>query len=337
MPIQILSPKRYYRSTTLSLIKKMQRTELFNNIRDVLTKAGFYVSELYTMHLTGFDAVARRDDTLLILKVLTNVDSLSENVAKELLTLSSLLKASPLLIGEKNGSGTLEDDVVYFRFGIQAITVGTLKNHLLEGLPIEVYAAPGGLYVHLDEEKLRKVRHEKNISLGSFARHVNVSRRTVRMYEEGMNARVEVAYRIEELLDDAIATPIDIFKNKSDIKITLRYHQEIKDIKTFQREIFALLQDVGYKIIPMDKCPFEALSTEKEKILLTCVHKYDEKLLKKAHVISSISKITEKHAVVFTDKDGKKKNVKGTPIIAKKELKKIRDPEEIIDLIIERI
>ena len=94
---------------------------------------------------------------------------------------------------------------------------------------------------------------------------------------------------------------------------------------------------VGYKIIPMDRCPFEALSTEKEKILLTCVHKYDEKLLKKAHVVSSISKITERHAVVFTDKDGKKKNVKGTPIIAKKELKKIRDPEEIIDLIIERI
>ena len=123
----------------------MPRTELFNNLRGILTKAGFYVSELYSMRLTGFDVVARRDDTLLIIKVLTNVDSLSENVAKELLTLSSLLKASPLLIGEKNGAGTLEDDAVYFRFGIQAITVGTLKNHLLEGMPINVYAAPGGL------------------------------------------------------------------------------------------------------------------------------------------------------------------------------------------------
>jgi putative transcriptional regulator len=94
---------------------------------------------------------------------------------------------------------------------------------------------------------------------------------------------------------------------------------------------------VGYKIIPMERCPFEALSTEKEKLILTCVHKYNEKLLKKAYVVNSISKITERHAVVFTDKDGKKKNIKGTPIIAKKELKKIRDPEEIIELIIERI
>ncbi|GAG65888.1 unnamed protein product, partial [marine sediment metagenome] len=116
----------------------------------------------------------------------------------------------------------------------------------------------------------------------------------------------------------------------------LRYPQEMETMKTFQREIFSLLQNVGYKIIPMDKCPFEALSTEKENLLLTCAHKYNEKLLKKAHVVNSISKITERYAVVFTDKE-RKKNIKGTPIIAKKELKKIRDPEEIIDLIIERI
>ena len=87
----------------------------------------------------------------------------------------------------------------------------------------------------------------------------------------------------------------------------------------------------------MDRCPFEALSKEKEKIILTSVHEYNEKLAKKAQVITSISKITERHAVVFTEKSGKKKNVEGTPIIAKKELKKIRDPEEVIDLIIERI
>ena len=66
----------------------MERTELLKNIREVLISAGFYVSDLYSMRLTGFDIVARRDDLLLIIKVLTNVDSLSEDVAKELLKLS---------------------------------------------------------------------------------------------------------------------------------------------------------------------------------------------------------------------------------------------------------
>ena len=87
----------------------------------------------------------------------------------------------------------------------------------------------------------------------------------------------------------------------------------------------------------MDRCPFEALSKDREKILLTCVHKYNKKLLRKAQIVSSISKITEKYAVVFTDKDVNKKNVEGTPIIVKKELKRINDPEEVFDLIIERI
>ncbi|MFO7677685.1 MAG: transcriptional regulator [Thermoplasmatota archaeon] len=315
----------------------MQRSYIFNALKDTLTRSGFYVSELYSMKLTGFDVVARRDDTLLIIKVLSNIDSLSEAVAKELLTLSYLLKASPLIIGEKNGTSALEDDAVYFRFGIQAITVETLKNHLLEGMPISVYAAPGGLYVNLDEGKLQRLRNEKKISLGSFARHVNVSRRTVQMYEEGMNARVEVAIKIEELLEDAITTPIDIFQKATGIKIILKYNQFKENVENLQKEVFTLLHNVGYEIIPMDRCPFEALSTEKEKLLLTCVHEYNEKLLQKAHVVNSISKITEKHAVVFTDKDSKKQNIKGTPIIAKQELKRLRDPEEILNLIIERI
>jgi predicted transcriptional regulator len=41
--------------------------------------------------------------------------------------------------------------------------------------------------------------------------------------------------------------------------------------------------------------------------------------------------------VVFTDKDVEKKSLEGTPIIGKKELRKIRDPEDVFTLILERI
>ena len=315
----------------------MDRTALLEHVRDVLFRGGFYVSELYSTHSTGFDLVARRDDTLLIIKVLTNIDSLSENVAKELQTLSFLLKASPILIGEKNGVNNLEDDVVYFRFGIQAITIETLKNHILEGIPVKIYAGPGGLYVNLDQKKLQKLRREKNISLGSFARQVHVSRRTVQMYEEGMNARIEIASRIEELFENTVTLPIDLFSHSiTETLISSPRYQELKKIRDLQQEIFFLLQKVGYKIIPMDRCPFEALSKDKEKILLTCVHKYDKQLIKKAQIMNSISKITEKYGVVITDKEVRRTNVEGTPLIMKKELKKIRDPEDVYTLILER-
>jgi len=316
----------------------MDRLELLAQIREILGKAGFYVSDAYAIRLPGFDIVARRDETLLIIKALTNIDAISEEGAKQLRTLSFLLKATPLLIGEKNGLNSLEDEVVYLRFGIQAVTLSTLRNTILDDVPVNIYAAPGGLYVNLNKEKIQRLRQEKNISLGEFARFVRVSRRTVRMYEEGMSARIDIASRIEELLSSSITSPINLLRHPIlETDILPLYQQGRREQKDLQEEVFSLLHNVGYSIIPMERGPFDAVSKEKDKILLTCVQEYNQKLVKKAQVASSISKITEKHAVVFTDKDHTKKNVEGTPIIAKKELKKIRDPEDVFTLILERM
>jgi len=316
----------------------MNRIELLGNVRETLVNAGFYVSDLCSLRPVGFDLVARRDNSLLIIKVLTNIDAMSEDVAKELRTLSILLKGCPLLIGEHTGTRKLEEDVVYDRFGIQSITSETLSSHLLEGLPLEIYAAPGGLYVNLDRDKIAKLRQEQQLSLGSFARSLKVSRRTVQMYEDGMNASIEVALRIEDTLGSNITIPIDILKHKPGQKQNIKPTTvEPESFREFQREIFSILEHVGYKVIPMEKCPFEAVSQNKKKVLLTCVDRYDKKLLKKAQVISSISKITEKQAVLIIDKEVNKKNIEGTPLVVKKELKKTRGPEELLDLILDRV
>jgi putative transcriptional regulator len=318
----------------------MNRAELLSEVRDTLISAGFYVSDLVSLRPIGFDLVARRDNSLLIIKVLTNIDSMSEEVSNELRTLSVLIKGCPLIIGIKSGTGLLEEDVVYDRFGIQVITSDTLKSHLLEGIPLEVYASPGGFCVNLNRDKLKDIRQKQNISIGSFARELKVSRRTVQMYEEGMNASVEVAFRIENILGSPITKPIDIFNGPKKIipsKKLKPISKETENFRQFQNEIFAILKQLGYKVIPMERAPFEAVSQEKKKILLTCVDRYDKKLLKKAQVVSSISKITEKHAVLITDKDVHKTNLEGTPLVVKKELKKTKDPEDLIDLILERL
>ncbi len=308
------------------------------HIRETLSNAGFYVSDLYSIQLPGFDIVARRDNTLLIIKVLMNIDAFSETTANELYLLARLLQGTPLLIGEKNGLGPLEDDVVYDRFGVHATTLNTLRDHLLEGMPIKTYAGPGGLYVNIDEKKLQTLRQEQGISLGEFARHVRVSRKTAQLYEQGMNARAEIAERVEDLLKEVISIPIELLKPSEPKRKTQPSFTSYKDrLQEFEREIFSLLEHIGYKITPMEKCPFEAVSKERKQVILTCVQKYDKKLQEKAHIVSRISKITETHAVAFTDKETGKKNLEGTPLIIKKELKKIRDPEEIIELIFDRI
>lgn len=312
----------------------MERAELLSETRSLLVSAGFVVSESFEMRLAGFDIVARREETLLIIKVLTNIDTFSKPVARSLRQLALMLKATPLLIGEKNGFNPLEKNTVYDRFGIQTITMETLSNHLLEDMPIWAYAGPGGFYVNLDAQRLKELRQEKNISLGEFARFVRVSRRTVQMYEDGMSARVDIAARIEELLETPVITPIDLWKGMPEENLSSE--SGLEQMRAFQREVLSLLHRVGYKIVPMDRCPFEAVSKERDQILLTCIQEYNKHLRKKAEVLANLSRITEKQAVVFLDREIARRNLAGTPIIMKRDLKKIRDPEDISLMISER-
>ena len=306
-------------------------------VRNTLIKAGFYVSELFSVRPLSFDLIARRDNSLLIIKVLTNIDSISEDVADELNKLATLLKGSPLIIGERSGSGVLTDEVVYDRFGIFSITPKTLYINLIEGIPIEIFAGPGGFYVSLNNKKLKQNRIEKNISLGTFAKSIKVSRRTVQMYEKGMNTSIDIAIRIEDLLETNITIPMDILKQKISKREIKSKITENEKFRIFQREIFSILEHVGYKVTPLERAPFEAVSEDKKEILLTCIDEYNKNFLKKAHVISSISKITEKYAVLITNRDINKKRIEGTPLIVKKELKKTRGPEELFKLVLERL
>mgnify|MGYP000020472320 CR=1 FL=1 len=315
----------------------MYRENLLKDVRETLVNAGFYVSNVLTMRPVGFDLIARRDNSLLIIKVLTNINALSEEVAEELKTLASLLDGHPLLIGQHTTMGALEEDVVYDRFGIQAITVETLKHHLLEGVPLRVYAAPGGFYVSLDREKLVKLMRERQLSRGSFARSLHVSRKTIQMYEEGMNARIEVAMRMEDLLGDIIIKPIDILHGESTHPRPRPFTPEEEKERDLKTEVFTILQHIGYTIIPMGRGPFEALSKTHNRVMITCVQRYDRRIIKKARIISSISKITEKKAALFTDKKGSRDNIEGTPLIGRKELKTVREPEDIFELIVERM
>jgi len=314
----------------------MDRMQLLSKVKRILEKSGFELSELCSFKNVGFDLIARRGRELLIVKVLVNVDAFSDSVANDLKALASLLRASLLLIGEREGSKPLENDVIYFRNGVQTVNVKTLENYLLENVPPQVYAAPGGFYVNLDGEKIRKYREKKKLSRGDLARMLHVSRKTIRLYEEGMSARVEVAALLGEILHPSVISSFDLLKPVAPFK----GHRKISETRwlyTFQKEILSLIERLGYKVIPIHRCPFEAISKESKNILLTVAQKYSVSLREKARMVRSIAEIAEKHAVIFIDKcvDGKR-NIEGMPMIEKRELRQMKDPSEVMELVIER-
>ena len=314
----------------------MHRDELIESVRSILARSGFYVSRPLNMRGISFDIVARLDDRLLVIKILSNVDAFSKENAEEMSTLAEALGASPLLIGERSGSGEIEESIVYSRFGIPILSLKTLADHLLEGVPPFIFAAPGGLYVKLDSDQLRRAREERSISLGTLAEIAGVSRRTIQMYEGGMGAMIDVAIRLEEFLNMPIVTAVDPFaahatRGKEKAARTVKV-----EVSLFGQEVFGSLQRLGFSIQPTARCPFEALSKDDRIVILTGLGNDESKLVEKAMVVCDIARIAERGSVIIIERSSSRTNIGGTPLVSREELGKLTESTRLYDLVSER-
>ena len=308
----------------------MTRENLINTTRAILAKAGFDISAALTLRSVCFDVVARRDDQLLIIKILSNVDAFSRENAEEMKVLAEALCASPLLIGERSSSGPLEAGIVYSRFNIPIMSNETIADQLLEEVPPFIFAAPGGLYVKLDKDLLKAVREDRGISLGTLADVAGVSRRTIQMYETGMGAMIDAAMRLEEFLDVPIIEPVNPFEYRPEKKGD-SYEISGGDKRTNSIVLNHLL-DIGYSVTPVTKSPFEALSRDKSVVIMTTVDN-DKDLKQKAEIASDISRISGRHSIVIVDRPLNMDNIDFTAVVTKDEVKHIDDKEDLTDLV----
>ncbi len=311
----------------------MKRDQLLEEMREGLARTGFYLSQPHGERGLCFDLVARRDDTLLILKVLQNVDALNEETAQELKGIARTLKAAPLVVGMRSGTGPLEDDVIYSRFGVPIVSRPTLVEFLEEGVPPFLYSAPGGLYVRLDAAALRQLREDRQISLGTLADIAGVSRRTIQMYLEGMSATMDVALRLESFLDQPLVLPVDPFALLADAGAP---EGPAPRLERFERELFQRLQRLGYRVLPTVRSPFDALSNHEETTLLTGVGDADRDLERKAEVVANLSRVVEKDSVMFVERRTVRLSIRGVPVIAREELRKAKDSDDVEEMISER-
>ena len=310
-----------------------KREELVTRIRETLAKSGFFVSDPHNIRSISFDIIARRDKQLLIIKALSNIDSLSGDDADQLRVLSTALGGNPMVIGLHSSSGKLDDGILYSRFGIPIISEATFHEHMLEGVPPFVYAAPGGLYVRLDGDLLKRIRQDRNISLGTLAEIAGVSRKAIQMYESGMGAMIEIAARIEEFLNEPIVVPLNPFSYSAEMAKTLRTFDEFQGLN---RDVFELLRNIGYSVVPTVRCPFDALASESDMLLLTGIGEDPQITARKARIVGNISRVTERKSVIFVKQETDVEAIEGTPLITKEELKRADDADDVLELILQR-
>jgi putative transcriptional regulator len=317
-----------------------------------LSNYKFTVSQSFSR--SCFDILARKKNLKFLIKVLKNIDSLSIEQSRELMKISSILNAIPLLIGVRTRNLPMENDVVYERHGIKAITYETFKLYL-EGSPPVVYAGRGGFFVNIDGRALRDIREKLNISVGELAEYSNVSRKTIYKYEQNMaNPSIDVALKIEQYLDVPLVKEIDLVPEELKERNNINSMQKEQYTNTgvdvgneFKLQVINMLNELGFNMIETKRAPFDAVAEKYEEyatyeeehytntLLLTNIEEIEtEETRKKALILNQISRILNSYSLVVLEKNTK--NMGHIKTISLKELEKMDDAFDLLEYLISK-
>ena len=324
------------------------RERSIERIRELLERAGFYVADTHAIRPTSFDLAARRDAVLLLVKILKNIDALDSEEATRLRELGRLFPAITIVIGQTSGAAELDAGVVYTRYGVPIINEETLQEFLEKALPPFLYASPGGTFAQVDGVRLRQLRAERGLSLGTLAGIAGVSRRAIQLYEEGAGAEALVIERIENFLGETVVRPIDLFdwasRTRNDPSTEKQKPPEGRDAggdRTLLRTGDALrdgvlrqLDGMGLEVTVTIRAPFDALARTPD-ILLATVGSL-RTALHRAEVLHGLARVAEGHALFVVRDPINRSSIDGLPILSVTELRRHRDPDELIDEITER-
>jgi len=320
------------------------KDDLIAQVMEILKEAGFIVSQ--RCEARSFDLAARRSELTLLAKIMRNIDGMSEEVARSIKRAAFCLLASPIVVGERTGSSLLEDDVVYHRYGIPALNPHTLYDYFVEEVQPYVYSATRGLYVTIDGEAMKQAREKKELSLGDIASELGVSRRSVSKYEEGgMSTTIEIALKLEEILDTVLIRPLEVFSTGCEVRSPAILKGGVEEaVSSLEKDILRRMEEIGFEILTTAHAPFSAVSFSEPPSkarhegmkILTGISRYTERLIRRARIVSSLSQVTGTKSVFVVNGNIKQVQIDTTILFEKEELKRIRDPEEFTSVMEER-
>ncbi len=296
-----------------------------------LKEAGFAVSQLCRSRPSCFDLAARRGESLVFIKVQLDIGSLSANDSTELRAISDSFSAPCLMIGEQAREKTLQDDTVYTRHDIMAVTPNTFKNVVLHNVRPLIQANPGGYYVMVDGESLKRRRQELGLSAGEVAEMVKTSRRTIYGYEKGMaKASVMAAYNLIWTLGIPVAKSVNILEKpkkqrRSCMLATARLMMARNRIlNSFLRRC------VRYRVTALKKAPFDFVISDPEKrmrIIGAIANPKELELNERLDEILSISKVARARPILITEGPQPEK---GIVCINSEDVSRMRNAEDLV-------
>ena len=269
-----------------------------------LNEAGFAVSQICCSRPSCFDFAARKEEKTLLVKFQSDIDHLSSRDGLDISVIAERISAAPLIIGQMTNNQPLDDDTVYSRYNVFAITKRTLERLTLRKAFPLIHASPGGYSVEIDGLLVARSRKALGLSTGRLAEMIGVSRGTLYGYERGMTrASVPSAYKLNKTLGVPVAKPIDVLESSEPRRQCLLHRAKQAIVgKTLLRRVlrkFAFCNIASFK-----KAPFDFVMTlprEEELIIGSVVLKGERYLERRVEEIVSYCQVVEAHPVFFSD------------------------------------
>lgn len=292
--------------------------ELVENIKNFLERKGYELFE----YLRGcFDLAAKREK-LLLLKVLSNIDSFQKSQAQNLKVLSKGLSASPMLLGERTRRENLKKDVVYERFGLPALHPETFKSAVRGDYPHKIRTR-GGIFGKLDPERLEESRVGRGLTQEELADRLGVSQKNVSEHEGGLE---RASYSVVRLAETELERGVKKRINPFDMDLEKVEQEEVnKEV----RGIAEFMERAGFEINYTDRAPPEIIAKE-SSTLLSRVGKTGKVIKKWESSLSEFSKLSETPAFFIMEGDCKSKEL---PVLSKEELNEIEESKELIKIV----
>ncbi len=295
-----------------------------------------------------FDLLVKKDDTIFSIKIFNNIDNLNPDIIHDIKSLSLILKSKPILIGIKNRYQKLENNTIYIREDLPFITFNTLENLINKKYPY-ILARRGRGVVFLNGSLMKILREKHSLTRKELSEQLGVTIRTVSAYEnESMRPSEKIAEKLLEILEDS-----DVFKKINVIQWPIKEHFEKninfeeKELSDFEAHVQNIINDIGissywYKkgSMPFKLSIYSNFSSLNLKDFYPLFSGISEKQNKfneySFKCLRMFTKLFQKRSLLIVNNNIQVPEIfrrEKIPIVKIKNLERVDDEEEFIELI----